>query len=103
MSLAQRIMKLVGGIKDPVLRIDVASSINFLADVYTSGRASKDEVLQDLREVCYEVLKKTMPGQPDEVIKEVADKEANELLEAMKIVSLRRRLTSKYSFRGSLE
>lgn len=101
--MAQRIMKLISNIKDPVLRIDIASSINFLADVYTSGRASREEVMQDLRELCYEVFKKAAPDQPDEVLKERAEREAEELLEAMRIVSFRRRLTSKYGFRGLSE
>ena len=103
LSLAQRIFRLVSGIRDPVLRIDVASSINFLADIYTSGRASKEEVLKDLEDVCYEIFKKTMASEPDEVIKERAKNEAKELLEAMKLTSLRRRLTSKYSSWGASE
>jgi len=66
MSLQAKILSLISGISDTVVRVDVASTINFLYEVYASGRAKGEEVRRELYAVCSDVVSGVHPELSEE-------------------------------------
>jgi hypothetical protein len=59
MSVANLITTLISGIRDPATRMDVASTINYLLDLYSSRMITDEEVFQfSLLRFTKNVLKK---------------------------------------------
>lgn len=92
-------MHLIKDLTDPIMRIDVASTINFLSDLYNSGKISEQELAEDLTDVCTTVFKKTRPDLADVDLDELVKKEVEDFIRVIKLSGLRRRLSSKYSIR----
>ena len=97
MSLQAKIQELIKDIPDPTVRIDIASTISFLADIYTMHSADEDEVLKDLIDVCYSVYTVTRPDLDEKDRRQLAEKKANEIMIAIKMRGMTRRMASKYS------
>jgi len=97
MSLTQKIQALVSGIDDPRMRMDVASTITFLADLYGNGRISREDLARDLYDICVDVLRASNPELLDEEIAERARILADELLQAIRLSRLAQRTIYRYS------
>lgn len=101
MSLSNLIVNLLSGVGDPKIRSEVSSSIWYLYEVYARGRASDEEIKNDLFEICSLVLSLTRTDLIEEELRKEAWRLADELLRAFKIESLRRRLMLKFAPRPS--
>lgn len=99
MSLQMKILSLISGIVDPKIRIDVASTINFLYNVYVDGRASEEEVLNDLYSICRDILTYTYPLLGVDEIEAKSREMAEEFLREFKVEGLRLKIIRKMSGR----
>lgn len=99
MSLQTKIMELITGLRDPMMRVDVAATINYMSDLFNMGKISEEELFENLTEICMTVFKETKKGLDEEALKDIAEKEANELIKAIKLSGLRRRMSARYGLR----
>jgi len=95
-SLEAKVFQLVSKLRDPTMRIDVASSIKFLADVYRLGRANEEDIFNDLMDICMTVYKETEPDLSDEEVRDKAEDTAKDLMRIIKITGVTRRVSQKY-------
>lgn len=98
MSLPMKIMSLIKNVRDPSMRIDIASTINYLADLYSIGKISEEELLNDLIEICQAIIIETNKKITKEEAIKLAEKEANEILNLIKITRIRKRISTKRGF-----
>jgi hypothetical protein len=92
MTLWTKINALLAGIGDPKTRIDIASTINFLYNLFSHGGISEDQLRQELTEICATVIEVSNPILPkDEVLKR-AEAEADDLIKTMKVESIHYRV-----------
>jgi len=96
MRVTELITKLISPIKDPEMRVNVASTINYLLDVYSSGGAKEEDIRNDLYEIIETVISATMPEKTREEITKIAKDKADEFVRAFKMEGLLRRAVSKY-------
>lgn len=99
MSLQLKILNLISGITDPKIRIDVASTINFLYNVYVDGRAGEEEVLSDLHNICRDVLTYTYPLLGVDEIEAKSREMAEDFLREFKVEGLRQKIIRRLSSR----
>jgi len=90
------INKLLTGLKDPELRVSIASTINYLLDVYSYSNVDEDELRKDLYDICFDVFRVTMGGSPKEEIVNKSKDMAEEFIRAFKLASVYRRAMSKW-------
>lgn len=96
MSLMAKVRALIAGIEDTHIRVDVATSIKYLFELYADGRAREQDILDDLRELLASVLSETKPeATPDEIMK-LSSVLAEEFIRTFKVEGSARRLMSKY-------
>lgn len=96
MDVTELINKLLVGIKNPAFRMEVASTINYLLDVYSNSVANEDDIRNDLYDICSTVLSISNPDKSKEEITEMAKDMAEQFVRTFKITSLSRRAMSKY-------
>jgi len=99
-SVRAKILNLLSGITDPLIRVDVASTINYLMDIYASGSAKEEEIKRSLFEICFDVIRATRPELIEEEAREEAKKLADELIGAFRMETLRRRVSVRFRARG---
>lgn len=99
MSLQAKILNLIGGIKDPSVRIDVASTINYLFSLYCSGTVREDEIRRSLLEVCMDVITVTYPDLTLEEIRKKSEVLVDEFIKAFRVESTVRRMFSRFRSR----
>lgn len=97
MSLQAKIFELIKDVPDPMMRIDVASTISFLADIYILHSADEDEIFKDLVDVCLTVINLTRPDLEENEKRDLAEKKARDLLTTIKMRGMTRRMASKYT------
>jgi hypothetical protein len=95
-SVSNLIASLVSNLPDPALRMDVASTIKYLFDIYSSGRVKDEEIKQSLYEVCREVISATSVNLLPEEIQKLANEKAEEFLKAFRLESISRRVSAKF-------
>mgnify|MGYP000719327481 FL=1 len=100
MSVRAKILNLLSGITDPTIRVDVASTIYYLMDIYASGSAKEGEIKQSLFEICFDVIRATRPDLIEEEARQEAQKMADELMSAFRMETLRRRVSVGFRARG---
>jgi len=100
MSLSQKVLALVSGIDNPRVRFDTMSTINFLFDLYNSGRISEEELRTDLADICSTVLAETNPELAEDEVRKRANTLADELARIMKVEGLRRRTLARFASRS---
>ena len=100
MSLRAKVLNLLSGVTDPVIRVDVSSTIFYLADIYASGSAKEAEIKQSLFEICFDVIRATRPDLIEEEARQEAQKMADELMSAFRTETLRRRISTRFRARG---
>jgi len=92
MSLNDLVMSLIADISDPAVRMDIAATIYYLRDVYMTGRVREEEILESLQEVCETVIRMKRPDLTDEEVKAEAEKFAKQLMQAIKLETMRMRM-----------
>ena len=100
MSLQAKIMNLIGGITDPTIRMDIASTINYLFQVYVSGGANESEIRDSLYEVCRDVISALYPDLVEEEVRKRSAKMAEEFIRVFRLESAYRRMASRFRFTG---
>jgi len=101
-SLQAKILSLIAGITDPVVRVDVASTINFLFDVYAGGGIKEDELRSELYSICVDVISGVHPELTEEEVRRISRTTAEEFMRIFKVESLRRRIMTRIRGRISL-
>jgi len=99
MSLARRITNLIAGVTDPMVRMDIASTINYLFSIYADGTAPEDRIRDALYEILMDVLTATKPELTIEEIRDKARILVDEFMSAFKLESLSRRIRTRYRIR----
>jgi hypothetical protein len=97
MSLSQKLLALVSGIGDPKVRIDIMSTINFLFDLYTSGRINEDQLRTDLFDICQTIVSECNPELLEDEVRKRANMLADELVRTMKVDGLRARTLARFA------
>jgi len=92
-------MSLISELTDPVLRIDVASTIQYVFSLFSSGDINEAQAKDTLFDVCRDVLRETKPTLTDVEIKKKAATMADEFIKAFKVESVRRRVMSRFRIR----
>jgi len=77
LSVQAKILNLLSGITDPTVRMDIASTVNYLFSIYSGGHANEDEIRNSLYEVCLDVISVTHP----ELIEEEVRKKSRTMVE----------------------
>jgi len=95
-------MNLIAGITDPMVRIDVASTINYLFSIYTDGTIREGEARNALREVCTDVVSVLYPEFTEEEVRKRVASMVNEFMRAFKLESTVRRMLSRVRPRAGL-
>jgi len=96
MRLQEILLDLLSGISDPAVRVDVASTISFLAQVYRMGKATEEQIANDFREIVREVLTMKNPTLAPDELKKLIDDYVNRLMIAIKGESAFTRFGRKY-------
>lgn len=96
MSFMQKLQALTAGIDDPRVRMDVMSTVNFLADLYFSGRIKEDQLRDDLFEVASTVISMTRPELTEDDVRRRANVVVEELVQTLKVDGLMRRTLSRF-------
>ena len=92
----QKVQALIAGIGDHKVRVDVASTINFLADLYGSGRVNEEEIRKDLLDICVDVIRASYPEFQDEEVRKRASIVAEELFQSMRVERMVGRMMARY-------
>jgi hypothetical protein len=95
MTLWSKIRALISGIGDPKVRMDVASSINFLFDLFRHGNITEEQLKKDLTDICGSVIEVTNPLIPKDEVRERAEIVADDLIRTMKVESIHYRVRSR--------
>ena len=88
MTLWTKINALLAGISDPKTRIDVATSINYLYNLFSHGVISEDQLRSDLKEICASVIEASNPLLVEEEVIQRAEAVAEDLVKTMKVESI---------------
>jgi hypothetical protein len=96
MSLQAKIMTLLSGISDPVVRIDIATTINYLFSVYASGRSNENEIRDALYDVLLDVVRATHPDLIEEDVRKKSANLADEFIRAFKLEATRSRVMARF-------
>lgn len=92
MTLWTKINALIAGISDPKTRIDVASSINYLYNLFSHGAISEDQLKGDLKEICATVIEASNPLLTEEEVMRRAEAVVEDLVKTMKLESVHHRV-----------
>jgi len=96
MSLQSLILSLISDIDDPAVRMDVASTIVFLKDLYLSGAMGAEQLKSELKEVALTVIDALHPELLPEEREKKAEEMASQMARAIKLETLRARAFSKH-------
>jgi len=89
-------MSLISDLKDPVARMDIASTINYVYSIFSSGHANENQVRDTLYDIIVDVLRATRFDLTDEEIKKKAASLTDEFIKAFRVESVRRRVMSRF-------
>jgi hypothetical protein len=92
MTLWTKVNALIAGISDPKVRIDIASTINHLKNLFSHGAISEDQLMGDLKEICATVIEMANPLLPREEVMKRAEAVVEDLVKAMKVESIHYRV-----------
>jgi len=95
MSLQSKILSLLSGVVDPALRMDIATTINYLFQLYMVGEVPEDRIRDELYELCYDVVRALHPEITDSEAKDEASKLEDEFIRIFRIETTRRRVFSR--------
>ena len=92
MSLMQKLQALTAGIEDPKVKFDIMGTINFLAELYGSGKISDEDLRNDLLDICRTVVEITNVDLTKEEIEARARLIADDFFTEIKVRNLRKRI-----------
>jgi hypothetical protein len=92
MTLWTKINALLAGISDPKTRIDIATSINYLYNLFSHGAISEDQLRSDLKEICASVIEASNPLLTEEEAMRRAEAVVDDLVKTMKLESIHYRV-----------
>lgn len=98
MSLMQKVKVVMDLFADVAMRLDVAQTITFLFDVYSSGKANENQVKDDLYDMFLSIVSVARPELPPEEKSQIASQLTEDFMNTFRLESLRRRMMSKYQF-----
>jgi len=101
-SLQVRIINLISGITDPAVRMDVASTINYLFTIFSDGTINETEARNAVREVCMDVVSVMYPEFTKKEIRSRVDTMVEEFMRAFKLESTVRRMFGRFRPRYGL-
>ena len=96
MSVALKVKALIAALPDPASAMNVASTINFLFNLFSNGKINEEDLRRDLRDICSTVMNITNPDLSEEEIRKRVEVVVDELVEAMKVESLSRRVMARF-------
>jgi len=96
MSLQQKILTLISGIPDPATRVDIATTINYLFQLYVGGHINEDQVRTELYNVCYSVIGATYPDLTEDEVRKKANQLSDEFMRVFRIENVHRRMVSRF-------
>jgi len=102
MSLQAKILSLLSGIDDPTVRMDVASTINYLFSIYTGGHANEDEIRDALYEIFLDIIDAVHPELTREEKEKKSRTMVEEFMRAFRLESTMRRMLSRFGRRAGL-
>jgi len=102
MSLQSKILNLLSGITDPTMRVDIASTVNYLFSLYCGGHANENEIRDALYEICVDVVGATHPELTEEEVRKKSRTMVEEFMRAFKLESTMRRMFSRFGRRAGL-
>jgi len=102
LSVQAKILNLLSGITDPTVRMDIASTVNYLFSIYSGGHANEDEIRNSLYEVCLDVISVTHPELIEEEVRKKSRTMVEEFMRAFKLESTMRRMFSRFRPRTGL-
>jgi len=102
MSLQAKILSLISGITDPTMRIDVASTINYLFQIWLGGNVREEEIRGSLFEVCFDVISGVHPELTEEEVRGIASDMTKEFMRIFKVEGLTRRMMARFRPRAGL-
>jgi len=95
MSLQSKILSLLSGVTDVTLRMDVASTINYLFQLYEAGEIEEQRIRRELWGVCYDVVRALHPELTDSEVKDESSKLEDEFIKIFRLESARRRIFTR--------
>jgi len=95
MSKRDKVLSLLGGITDPVMRVDIATTMDYLMDLFSSGGANEAQIRDSLFEICQTVISYTHPELTEEEVRKKSAVMANELVKSFKVETIRRRTMAR--------
>jgi len=102
LSLQAKILKLIAGVTDPTVRIDVASTINYVFGIYVDGTIDEREARNALRDICMDVVSATYPELTEEEVRKKVSSMVEEFMRAFKLESSMRRMLGRFRPRYGL-
>jgi hypothetical protein len=96
LSVALKVKALTAALPDPASAMNVASTINFLFNLFSNGKINEEDLRRDLRDICRTVLNITNPDLTEEDVRKRVEVVVDELVESMKIESLSRRVMARF-------
>jgi hypothetical protein len=91
MSLQNIILSIISGITDPSIRLDIATTINYIFGLYCDRSVGEDEIRKSLYEICHDVISYTSPELSGEALVNAVNMKVDELMRAFRLESLKRR------------
>jgi len=102
LSLQAKILNLIAGVTDPTVRIDVASTINYVFGIYVDGTIDEREARNALRDICMDVVSATYPELTEEEVRKKVSSMVEEFMRAFKLESSMRRMLGRFRPRYGL-
>jgi len=102
LSLQAKILNLIAGVADPTVRIDVASTINYVFGIYVDGTIDEREARNALRDICMDVVSATYPELTEEEVRKKVSSMVEEFMRAFKLESSMRRMLGRFRPRYGL-
>jgi len=96
MSLWVKINALVSGIPDNRVRLDIATTINYLYNVYTAGGINEEQLRSELVNICRDIIEMSNPLLAPEEVRKRAEIVADDLVKTMRIKALTDRVRARY-------
>ena len=97
MSLQQKILNLISGLPEASMRVDVASAINYIFNLYISGHINEDQARQSLYEISSDVIRFTYADLTEDEVRKKANQLTEEFMRAFKVEATHRRVISRFS------
>lgn len=91
MSLQAKILSLLADITDPTTRMDIASTLYYLCDLYSAGQVKEDELRGYLTDIIRDVISAVYPELSDEEVKAKTGEMVEEFIRLFKLETIRRR------------